>query len=118
MKKVLNGDGSREYRIALYKELRKIKAQLEEHHREKDIVQAIKEHGREKVLACIAATIVNAYPGEYEQPQREWAMLVISLWVNKLPHSIESAAFNVHPAILEDSTYKIRKLTLEDDKEG
>jgi hypothetical protein len=54
IKKVSNGDGSKEYRFAFINELKKVSAALENRY---EFSGAMEKYGRAKVSICIAATI-------------------------------------------------------------
>ena len=113
IKKIANGDGSREHRFALDKELMEISKTLE--HSCYDFNKCIKKHGREKVSLCIAATIVAQYY-LFETPQINWARSVFNLWTNKSDVSVSAALFNMHPAVLADISSGLRKLTTDNDR--
>jgi hypothetical protein len=108
IKKAANGDGSREYRIAFYKELRTISAVLTNRYKFND---CIKEYGRAKVAFCVACTIIQDI-NRHESPQIMWAHEVMNLWTNRVPElSISAATINIHPAILSDNSYFLRQVT-------
>ena len=108
LRKAANGDGGREYRFAFANELKEISAELGKRYEFDDCV---KKHGRAKVALCVASTII--YDScRHETPEIMWARAVLELWTNKLPGRSESAAtVNIHPCILADNSYSLRKLT-------
>jgi hypothetical protein len=114
IRKAGNGDGSREYKFALLEELKKVSGDLA-HRYEFD--NCVKKFGRAKVALCVAATIFSAVSrGEdrYERPQITWANAVMSLWTNRYSGNISEAIINIHPAILADNSYRLRKLTVDE----
>lgn len=109
IKKIANGDGSKEYKFAFIDELKRVSAALANRY---EFSGAMKKYGRAKVSICIAATIQhNAYRYEFEQI--EWAEAVMKLWTNVCGNSISAANINIHPCIMIDLSYGLRKLTSE-----
>jgi len=109
IKKAANGDGSREYKFAFIKKLQEVSSALGHRYEFND---CIKKYGRAKVAICIAATIYQNQC-EFERPEIAWALDVMSLWTNKTgERSISAATISIHPAILADNSYSLRKLTL------
>jgi hypothetical protein len=107
IKKVANGDSSREYKFAFINELKEVSAALENRYKFDD---AMGKYGRTKVSICIAATISqNAH--RYESGQIKWAMAVMNLWTNICGNSVSAAIINIHPGILEALSRGLRKLT-------
>jgi len=108
IKKTANGDGGRDYRFALEKELAEISTALENRY---EFENCLKKYGRAKVALCVAATISVAYASglaRFERSQVHWAEAVMSLWTNR--KFLCSAAFiNIHPAILADNSRELRK---------
>jgi hypothetical protein len=109
IKKVANGDGSREYKFAFIDELKKVSAALENKY---EFDGAMKKYGRAKTSICIAATI-SKYTYRYESEQIQWAMAVMNLWINICERSVSAAFINIHPCILADLSWELRKLTAE-----
>jgi hypothetical protein len=109
IKKIANGDGSREYKFAFINELKKVSTALENRY---EFDGAMGKYGRAKVSICIAATISkNAY--RYESEQIQWAMTVMNLWTNICGNSVSAAIVNIHPGVLEALSRGMRKLTTE-----
>jgi len=107
VKKAANGDGGREYRIAMIKELQEISTALGNRYHFDD---CIKQFGRAKVGLCVACTITrNSY--RHETPQIAWAQAVMELWTNKCDRSESAATINIHPAILSDNSCFLREVT-------
>ena len=108
IKKAANGDDSREYRIAFYKELRQISIALSNRYKFDD---CIKEYGRAKVALCVACTIIQDI-NRHESPQIIWAFEVMKLWTNRVSElSISATTINIHPAILSENSYFLRQVT-------
>jgi hypothetical protein len=111
VKKVANGDYSRNYKFALIYDLKEVSAALANRY---EFDNCIKKYGREKVALCVAATIYkNAY--RYETQAVNWAFDVISLWTNRSELITQEAIVNIHPAILSDNSSSLRKLTTDGD---
>ena len=113
VKKIANGNGSREHRFALDKELMEVSKTLE--HSRYEFDDCIKKYGRIKVALCIAATIIDQHYS-FETPQINWAQSVFNLWTNKSNVSVSAALFNMHPAVLADISSGLRKLTTDNDR--
>lgn len=109
VKKVSNGDGSREYKFALKDELKEVSAALANRY---DFDNCISKYGRVKVALCVAATIFTQ-ARNYGMTTVGWAFEVMLLWKNKNEHSVLNAMINIHPAILSDNSSRLRKLTTE-----
>jgi hypothetical protein len=108
IKKIANGDNSREYKFAFIKELKKVSASLENRY---EFDGAMKKYGRAKIAVCIAATISqNAH--RYETEQIQWANTVMSHWTNICGTSMSAAIINIHPGIMEALSRGLRKLTV------
>ena len=108
--KAANGDGGREYRFSLVRELREISAALGNRY---DFDSCVQKYGRAKVALCVAATIFQDR-FRFEQPQIEWALAVLDLWTNRAgERSLSAAAINIHPAILADNSSSLRRMTSE-----
>ena len=108
VKKVGNGDNSREYKFAIDKELQEVSRALEDRY---EFENCLKKYGRAKVALCVAATIMaNDY--RFEAPQITWARAVMSLWTNI--RFVESAHINIHPAILASNSASLRMVTVTD----
>lgn len=108
IRKTGNGDGSREHRFTLRRELSEVSAAIG-HRYEFD--NCVKKYGRAKVALCVAGTImVQQY--RFERPQIWWATEVLNLWTNRSPDITETnAVSNLHPAILADNSHSLRMLT-------
>lgn len=110
IKKAANGDGGREYKFAFIKEIQEIAFELGNRYAFED---CLKKYGRARVAICVAATITaHADDPRYEIPQKAWAIEVMKLWTNQAgERSRHAATINIHPAILADNSYSLRKLT-------
>jgi len=107
VKKVANGDHSRNYKFTFIYDLKEISAALANRY---EFDNCLKKYGREKVALCVAATIYkNAY--RYETKAVIWASDVINLWTNRPELIPLEALINIHPAILSDNSSSLRKLT-------
>jgi hypothetical protein len=109
IKKVANGDGSREYKFAFISELKEVSAALENKY---EFDGAMKKYGRAKVSICIAATIIR-HADRHENTPIQWATAVMKLWTNICERSVSSATINIHPCILHDISAVLRRLTTE-----
>jgi hypothetical protein len=109
IKKVANGDGSRDYMFAFIDELKKISAALSNRY---EFAGAMEKYGRAKVSVCIAATILRS-TYRHESGPIGWAMAVMDTWTNKCGRSVSEAIINIYPAVLEDLSRGMRKLTAE-----
>jgi hypothetical protein len=106
IKKTGNGDGGRDYRFALEKELGEISTALENRY---EFENCMKKYGRAKVALCVAATINAAHASaRFENSQMLWAEAVMGLWTNR-GDLCKAALINIHPAILADNSRGLRK---------
>lgn len=112
VRRVANGDGTREHARELSKELKTIAKALSHRYQFDEV---LKEYGRAKVALCIAATISTQH--SYELRQHQWANAVLMLWCNRIGSSVERATVNIHPAILADVSNGLRGLTTEEAQE-
>lgn len=110
VKKLANGDGTKEYAIRLTNELRGVAGELGHRY---SFDKCVKKHGREKVALCVAATMV-ARPTEFELHQKTWAKDVLATWENRLPRSLLAAATDLHSAILADVSGSLRRFTVRE----
>jgi len=107
IKKFCNGDGSREYKFAVLKDLEETAADLAKRYEFDD---CLKKHGRAKVALCIAS-FMGSQQHRFEQPQVSWALAVLELWVNRTATGLCRVIPNIHPAILADNSLRLRKAT-------
>ncbi len=107
IKKVANGDGSREHRFELINELYDVSKALGNRY---EFDNCVKKYGRAKVALCVACTIIRE-KYRHETPQIMWAQAVMNLWTNRVERSISAATINIHPAILSDNSRFLRKVT-------
>jgi len=107
IKKAANGDGERECRLALTKELFEVSKALGNRYA---FDNCIKQYGRAKVAICVACTIMREQY-RYETPQITWAQAVMALWTNRTNRSVDAATINIHPAILADNSRFLRVAT-------
>jgi hypothetical protein len=110
VRKAANGDGSREHKFALLKELKEASAALSDRHA---FESCLKKHGRAKVALCIASTIFKQ-EYRFDKTACAWARLVLDLWTNRYNGHVSEAIINIHPAILGDKSCSVRKLTVEE----
>lgn len=108
VKKAANGDGSREYKFALVKELPEVSTALANRY---NFNECVKKYGRAKVSLCVATTMLkNDY--RFEFSQIAWAREVSNLWTNKAGDRSELVAtINIHPALLAENSYSLRQVT-------
>jgi hypothetical protein len=114
VRKTANGDGGRDYKFALLKELKEVSTALEKLSSALAyryvFDDCVKKYGRAKIALCVATTIIYQMY-RYEWHQVEWAQAVMALWTNKCGRSISDAVINIHPSILADNSSSLRKLT-------
>jgi hypothetical protein len=108
IRKAANGDGGRNYTFDLINELKEVSAVLANRY---EFDNCLKKFGRAKVALCVAATILSA-EYRYETAPVVWAQATMALWTNKCVRSISTAIINIHPAVLLDNSYTLRKLTM------
>ena len=118
VKKIANGNGSREARFAFMKQVegtRKALSSSEVARGGYDV--AIKKYGRVPVAICTAATL-------YIRKERLggwgflWAQNVLALWTNRPPSGIDRAAIRddtLHPTRICDYSARFIRLTTIDD---
>ena len=95
IKRTGNGDGGREHRFAIMKELHEIADELNNRDGFDD---CLKKYGRAKVALCVAATIVRSQD-RYEQTHVAWAQAVLELWTNRTERGIlDVLIVRLHPA--------------------
>lgn len=107
IRKIANGDGGREYRLAMIDDLRNVSAALSNRY---NFDNCVRLYGRAKVAICVACTIMRQ-KHRYETQQIMWAQSIIELWTNKVDRSIDAAIINIHPALLADNSHSLRCLT-------
>jgi len=112
VKKVANGNLTREYKFDFMKEIKEVAIALGNRY---EFENCIKKYGRVKVALCVAATIKQR-AHEFNARQLDWAIEVMLLWTNKNELSVLNAIINIHPAILSDNSSILRKLTIKEIK--
>jgi hypothetical protein len=112
IRKTANGDGGREYRFDLLRQLKEISTALAD-WREFD--SCLQKYGRVKVALCVASTIYK-YKYRFDSFPYSWATLVLALWTNKYTCSVvvSEAIINIHPAHLQDVSGSMMRLSMED----
>ena len=114
IKKIANGNGSREARfafLALAKEACK-KLSTPDVMREFDNI--LREYGRVAVGLCVAVTVWERRD-RLESRTVRWAMKVLELWTNRPSDTLCLYIFdNLHPSRIEEYAGSFIKLTTEE----
>ena len=118
VKKIANGNGSREARFAFMKQVEETRKALSSSEVARGGYNVtIKKYGRVPVAICTAATI-------YMRKERLngwcflWAQNVLALWTNRPPSGIDRAAIQddtLHPTRICDYSARFIRLTTIDD---
>lgn len=118
VKKIANGDGSREAKFAFMKKVEKAKKALSSPEVARGgFDTALKDYGRVLVAICTASAL-------YERKERLdgwgfwWAQNVLALWTNRPPSGIERAAIRndaLNPTRICDYAASFIQLTLMED---
>lgn len=116
IKKISNGDGSREARFDFVRCLDAAAKDLSS----PDVIRggfdhAIRTHGRVPVAICTAATIWRNR-NRLDRWAVEWAQDVMRLWTNRTPSGVDRATISdgLHPTRIEEYAGSLIKFTVED----
>lgn len=115
VRKVANGDGSREAKFDFIKKVKETRKKLSTPEVRRTFGECIKEYGRVPVAICVAATIIERRDRLGTHAVR-WATSVLELWTNK-PFSGISFAYindNLHPTRIEEYAGEFIRLTTEE----
>lgn len=114
VKKLANGDGSRELKFDFLKKVREARKALSTAEVAKGkLAEVIKEYGRVPVAVCLAVTIWERRD-RLSQGVTAWAGEVLALWTNR-PADILSAYIDdgLHPTRIEEYAGSFIRLTTE-----
>ena len=115
IKRVANGDGSREARFAFLKEARAAAKDLSTTKAAEVFDDTIREHGRVAVGIVTAATIIER-SDRLESETVRWARAVLELYTNR-PSTLSSLHIDdgLHPPRIEEYAGQFIRLTTEED---
>lgn len=115
IKKVANGDGSREARFAFLNPAREAAEKLSTPDVMREFDSVLREYGRVAVGICVAVTV-------WERRNRllrktvYWAAEVLKLWTNKPGNTLSLyIRDNLHPCRIEEYAGSLIKLTTEEE---
>lgn len=111
VRKTANGDGSREYKFAFWKQVRAAKEELSNTKAAELFDECVRKHGRVIIALCVAETLI-ARKDRLDNAEYGWALKVIDLWTNK-PRDISGAAIDdgIHPTRILDYAGDLIKIT-------
>lgn len=114
IKKIANGDGSREARFAFLKQAKAAKRDLSTSRVREVFDEVVKNYGRVTVAICVAVTI-RAREDRLERSTCQWAREVLTLWNNR-PHDLSMVAIDdgLHPTRIEEYAGSLIRLTTEE----
>lgn len=114
MKKIANGDGSREAKFNFLRQAKAAAKELSTLSIKENFYKVLCEYGRVAVGICLAATIL-------EKQDRlstffvQWGYAVINLWTNRASDlSCVRIDDGLHPTRIEEYAYDFLRLTLEE----
>ena len=112
IKKIANGDGSREAKFAFLEKARAAARELSCPDVKEKFYEVMKKYGRVAVGLCVAATILDRSE-RLSTKSVEWACEVWSKWTNRPPHPGIEIIDNLHFSRIEEPDYagKFIKLT-------
>lgn len=105
IKKIANGDGSREAKFEFLEKARTAARELSRPDVEEIFGDVMKKYGRVVVGVCVAATILD-HPDYLHEKAVWWAQDVMWLWTNR-PADIDDVKIrdNLHYSRIEDPDY-------------
>ena len=115
IKKVANGNGSREARFVFLKPAREAAKKLSTPNVMYEFDNIFREYGRVTVGLCVAVTIYARRDRLLDRTVR-WAEEVLKLWTNR-PHLDMGLEIddNQHPTRIEEYAGALIKLTIEEE---
>lgn len=104
IKKIANGDGSREAKFAFCEKAREAARELSCPDVKEKFGSIMKEYGRVAVGLCVAETILDR-SDKLSIKSVEWAQDVWSLWTNRPPNPGLYIRDNLHFSRIEEPDY-------------
>lgn len=113
IRKIANGDESREARFAFLRSAKEATRKLSTANVRNDFSKILSEYGRVTIGLCVAVTVQERKDRLSENTVR-WANAVLKLWTNR-PNDIFCLAIhdNLHPTRIEEYAGSFIRLTSE-----
>ena len=115
IKKVVNGDGSREARFAFLTPAKEAAQKMSTPDIMEEFDNFLREYGRVIVGLCVAVTAF-AHRDRLDSSTVQWAKEVLKLWTNRPPDILcLYINDNLHPSRIEQYAGSLIRLTTEDE---
>ena len=115
IKKIANGNGSREARFAFLNPAKEAARKLSTPNVMREFDGILREYGRATVGLCVAVTVWERRD-RLESRTVRWAIEVLELWTNRPPDTrCLYIGDNLHPSRIEEYAGSFIKLTTEED---
>ena len=115
IKKIANGDGSREAKFVFRKKVEAAKKELSTPEVRRAFGECLQKYGRVPVAICTAVTIIERRD-RLEACTIRWATEVLKLWTNRSFSNLLFAYIDdgLHPSRIEEYAVAFMRLTTEE----